>query len=318
MSLSTEYLCGDKNTLYFIGNGFDLFHGLKTKFIHFYSWLNLEDEEHEQFVMDMENIFSQSGDHGNLLWTDFEEALGRCDIQSVHTAYAGKEDNIIYDTAYQHRAGRFVHSVFEKIPIYLKEWAMQIDTKSIKQKMNIGKESLYLTFNYTRILEDVYQIAPSKIWHIHGDVKNDSPLITGHNNDYPYYFDEIGSDNLKISCEALSREAQSLFKPVQTIIRTNQDFFNSLNRINKVIVFGHSLSAIDMPYFKQVVYHVQDDTKWFFIVHDDKTKDKYMDIVASLCNYFDSNKSMIVGLGQYQNKIKAENCKYINIKDIIL
>ena len=316
--MPTDYLSSDKNTLYFIGNGFDLFHGLKTKFIHFYSWLNLEDEEHEQFVMDMENIFSQSGVHGNLLWTDFEKALGRCDIQNVHTAYAGKEDTIIYDTDFQQRAGRYVHSVFDKIPIYLKEWAMQIDTKSIKQKLILGKSSQYLTFNYTHILEDVYQIAPSQIWHVHGDVKGNSPLITGHNNGYHKYYDEIGSDNIRKSYEAISEEVQSLYKPVDNIIKMSKDYFCTLNHINKVIVFGHSLSVIDMPYFKQVVYNVQDDTRWFFVVHDDNAKNRYTDIVTSLSDLFDFNKTRAVCLGQYQNKIKAENCKYINIKDIIL
>ena len=53
-----DLMSGDNNTLYFIGNGFDLFHkGVKSKFIHFYSWLNLKDEEHEKFASNMESIF---------------------------------------------------------------------------------------------------------------------------------------------------------------------------------------------------------------------------------------------------------------------
>lgn len=76
-----DLMSGDNNTLYFIGNGFDLFHkGVKSKFIHFYSWLNLKDEEHEKFASNMESIFPQSGIHGNWLWTQFEEALGCFDV----------------------------------------------------------------------------------------------------------------------------------------------------------------------------------------------------------------------------------------------
>lgn len=88
----SDMIKGDKNTLYFIGNGFDLFHkGVKSKFIHFYSWLNLKDEEHEQFASKMESIFPHSGAHGNWLWPQFEEALGKFNIDQVHTTFAGKE-----------------------------------------------------------------------------------------------------------------------------------------------------------------------------------------------------------------------------------
>ena len=45
----------EKETLYIIGNGFDLYHGVKSKYKHFYCWLNLND--HEEFVNEMEMFF---------------------------------------------------------------------------------------------------------------------------------------------------------------------------------------------------------------------------------------------------------------------
>ena len=305
-----EYLKGDRNTLYFIGNGFDLFHeGVKSKFIHFYSWLNLKDKQHEQFVLDMENVFPISSIHGNMLWTSFEKALGDFDIETVHKTFAGKEIDSLFDIDYQQRAASKIRKTFNKIPIYLKEWATQICTDSIKQELSLGKESKYLTFNYTLLLEKLYHISPAQIWHIHGCIDEDKPLITGHNQDFPEYFDDTESYNDKKSLENLSEEIRSLRKPVLNIIKSNKSYFKSLSHINKVIVFGHSLSKIDYPYFREVVNNVQDNTEWIYIGYDDAARNNYETIIKHYNNYV--NNPMIIGVSQYKNKMNPKNCKYI-------
>ena len=45
----------EKRTLYIIGNGFDLFHGIDSKYEDFYYWLN--SNRHKDFVRDFQNIF---------------------------------------------------------------------------------------------------------------------------------------------------------------------------------------------------------------------------------------------------------------------
>ena len=46
------------------------------------------------------------------------------------------------------------------------------------------KDSLWLTFNYTHTLEDLYGIDSSLILHIHGDAENYyEKLIIGYGND---------------------------------------------------------------------------------------------------------------------------------------
>lgn len=311
-----EPLSGDKDTLYFIGNGFDLFHeSVKSKFVHFYSWMNLKDKQHEQFVIDLENIFPESCVHGNLLWTDFEQALGQFNIESVHANFSGKEDSRIFDENYQVRAANYVHRLFARIPVYLREWAKEIDIEMVRPVLPLCKESQYLTFNYTLLLEDVYNIPSNHILHIHNSISDDKPLITGHRQGFQTYFDEFESDNERISRENLAREIIRLRKPVEDIIQSHKAYFSSLVNINKVVVFGHSLSDIDLPYFQEVIKNVQDGTKWFFTVHDDTAKSRYETLVMN-CNS-DFNDPKTYGVKQYKNKIRLENCNYFSIKDLI-
>ena len=308
-------LSGDKNTLYFIGNGFDLFHGkVKSKFVHFYSWLNLHDKEHERFILDLEDIFPESGVHGNDLWTNFEEALGQFNIENVHNRFAGKEDSVVFDADFQNRAAMHVHEVFAHIPYYLEEWAKQIDIDSVEPILPLKNDSQYLTFNYTLLLENVYHLSSSQILHIHNSVDDEKPLITGHNRYFPTYYDEIENFNIQKSHENLSKEIMGLKKPVDAIIKEHRAYFEALDSITKVIVFGHSLSEIDKPYFKEVLCHVHDDTEWIFIVYDEASKIRYETMVKNYYSYFTDPK--VLGVKQYKNKMRIENCKYIYVNDL--
>lgn len=308
-------ISGDKNTLYFIGNGFDLFHeDVKSKFIHFYSWLNLKDKKHEQFASKMESIFPQSYIHGNWLWTDFEKSLGDFNIDRVHHNFAGIEKDRFYDEEYQKQAANYVHEPFSKISLYLKEWAEQIDIEKVKPLLPIGKESQYLTFNYTLLLEEVYKISPDQILHIHNSIKDDEPLIVGHDKPFPQYFDDTENINIQKSQEYLAHEITTLRKPVNSIINEHKKYFDSLEHITKVIIFGHSLSKIDLPYFREVLYHVHDNAEWYFTVYDDETKERYKSIIDYYVRFF--NNPRVYGINQYKNKIKIENCKYIDISEL--
>lgn len=315
MGKLSDNIRGDKNTLYFIGNGFDLFHkSVKSKFIHFYSWLNLKSEKHEQFASKMERIFPQSGVHGNLLWTDLEESLGNFDIDKVQQDFSGIEKDGFYDEEYQERAANYVHAQFSKLLSYLKEWAKQIKIKKVTPILPIGKESQYLTFNYTLLLEEVYKINPNQILHIHNSIKDDEPLVVGHNKTFSKYFDDVENVNIQNSKEKLAKEIAKIRKPVDEIIEAHKQYFESLGNISKVIVFGHSLSAIDIRYFEEVLYHVCDNAKWVFVVYDENAKLRYQSIVDQYDKYLNDPNNF--GVKQYKNKIKPENCDYINIDEI--
>ena len=60
----------EKNTLYIIGNGFDLFHKLPTSYFHFYQWLKMMKQD--DFIDKMEEFFPSKHEIDKLLWHDFE------------------------------------------------------------------------------------------------------------------------------------------------------------------------------------------------------------------------------------------------------
>lgn len=270
----------EKNTLYIIGNGFDLFHKVKTKFIHFYSWLNLKDEKHERFATEMENLFLSYSINGNLLWRDFEKALGDLDINYVQEQYSGEEENKAFDEKYQKRAAQIMHKTTRMIPSYLREWIAETDMTKVTPKLPLPKESLYLSFNYTLLLENVYNIPKDRIVHIHHCYTDQEDLVTGHNKSFPTWPDHQNI-NVEKALQNISSEANSLKKPVKEIIKQNSVFFNSLSKVSNIIVFGHSLSPIDGPYFEQVFRNVQDDAYWYFVCRNEDDKIRYQEKIMN-------------------------------------
>lgn len=59
-------------TLYILGNGFDIAHGLKTKYSDFYKYL-LENKDTQTFLY---NIINAYGTYDDEWWNTFEENLG--------------------------------------------------------------------------------------------------------------------------------------------------------------------------------------------------------------------------------------------------
>lgn len=68
-------------TLYIIGNGFDLMHQMKSSYKDFHQWLKIHSRI--DYIAELQKTFPMSKDGDYLLWSDFEEALGECDIETV-------------------------------------------------------------------------------------------------------------------------------------------------------------------------------------------------------------------------------------------
>lgn len=78
----------------------------------------------------------------------------------------------------------------------------------------IEGDDVFLTFNYTETLEELYEV--NNITHIHGN--RDSPIV-GHNNasqaEEKVYSQDIYINDLN----------RALKKPTKKIIKENEDFF---------------------------------------------------------------------------------------------
>lgn len=251
----------EKRTLFIIGNGFDLYHGAKSKYRHFYSWLNLND--HEDFVDEMDWFFPNLNSYPSRdLWSNFEIVLNNYSANNLYQQLREQPNNP-WDKEQLHKSlAELKHIVCNMRPL-MKEWAQHININNLPKKLQLSKESRYLTFNYTKILEDVYDIPQDKICHIHGSIDSDEVLVGHGLTKAPEYCNNAKTAEEEFVCGKIAEIMQQLYKQINSHIKETP-FFNSLQDITNVIIIGHSMSSIDMPYFCGICDKINSDSHWYF------------------------------------------------------
>lgn len=249
---------------YVIGNGFDLSHGMKTKYTDFYEYLKTNDSKNLEAFDYFYNVYD--------LWGNFEDNIGKIDyklfISHMGSIYDGKSDKSEIRGDINSEDVDFDHIIcnYEELIEDLKNW---IETVELPQrKYVLSDKDIYLSFNYTSLLENVYSIDCAKILHIHGSVK-DGDLILGYNNicvekvledadcgiytwEFPY--EELGY-------ELLSEYMCYFHKDTDAIIHRNVKFFKQLERVDELLILGISFSKTDIKYLDYIVTHIKNTTK---------------------------------------------------------
>lgn len=252
-------------TLYIIGNGFDLHHYLPTEWKDFHKHIQENDNDLEN---NFEDYFSLEMDDKNL-WSNFEKDLetfnwkvffdDNCNVQidddfRLSFLYSIEDD---LDEQSNH--------LIESIKGAFESWIKNIDFEYVEKKCPIEEDSFFISFNYTLLLENVYQIQKDKILHIHGDIENNQ-IVFGHNKiiEEEPEIDKNGDSNrtpFSDSESASKYPFYAFYKPVENIIEENKNLFEQLGDVKKIIVLGHSLTEIDLPYFEEILKHTS-NAKW--------------------------------------------------------
>ncbi|MDE7159123.1 MAG: zinc-ribbon domain containing protein, partial [Clostridiales bacterium] len=185
--------------LFIIGNGFDIWCGLNTRysdFEEFYennkiriSWdLGIEPCD----LMEEETCISESLTQFDLLyfmlnangpsiraydsdfWSDFENSLSELDDFTINM-YFGKEIDDIKDIRID------CDYAYEIIRKSFSEWIKSIDSNcnSIKDQFRFN-DSLFVNFNYTDTLVCKFGIDENNVIHIHGNANDTESIIFGH------------------------------------------------------------------------------------------------------------------------------------------
>ncbi|WP_309260388.1 bacteriophage abortive infection AbiH family protein [Bacillus cereus] len=262
--------------LFIIGNGFDLGHGLPTQYWNFRCYL----EEHQgDFLRDFEEKYYLGGEWlQTYLWNDLEYNLANIDEHVLIEQMLQKTDlglesgNIgIEDTLNNYFGGEFKY--IEELTYYLKEWIEVVNQElAVKNRrtslINENHQDIFINFNYTTTLEDIYNSSRSNVLHIHGVVNSDDELVLGHSNssridyfkenytDYQNTFDEQRAPIYKVLADYCSKT----YKDVDNYI--DQLFPLNFDAVERVIIIGHSLGDVDLPYFKEVKEQVNENTEW--------------------------------------------------------
>lgn len=272
------------NTLYVIGNGFDLHHTLRTEYQDFKEWLYKVDDE-------LANIYKRVCQPTDEKWNDFEESLGyfNKDVFDDIVRNYGNDDvpEMVGEAQFEMN---ILGQKMKKICHRMKEYILQLNyPETINGFLKIDKESLFLNFNYTNTLERYYNIKRENICYIHNKADDVGDVILGHGEDRFESFSkvEIKPDKLSDKEEEYWRDEMSaqesfysdlaeeevknihnyLKKETAIHIERNKYFFEKLSEITKIYVFGHSLNEIDLPYFKHIAKMNQNKAMWFVSYH---------------------------------------------------
>ena len=269
-------------TLYIIGNGFDLAHGIKSSYVDYKTFLEsqklgINAEIYPQFLSDKSLNY----------WHEFEEQLSNytCpdklidDISEKLISLNSRNSNNLY---LDHSCNVIKQTIGEceynvkilEIKQTFQNWVKQIDISLAKQKYKFNNNSIFLSFNYTTTLEDIYSINKTKISHIHG-VKGDNNLIMGHswslnNNKIMSYEESVfykkeldtESELLRLINSELTNLIEELYKNTHSVLEQSDFFYEFPQTISKIVVIGHSLSKVDMPYFHAIKDNVPKNTSW--------------------------------------------------------
>ena len=308
--------------LYIIGNGFDQHHGAQCGFEDFMKWVKKNDES---LFTGLTQVYNDAED--NKWWKDFENSLALLNI----SYYANKKGNL-YDPEYikegsikekTEYASQKVIEDFDKIKESLRqdlhEWLLDMYEKCPKdKKIKFPREgSIFLTFNYTKTLEDIYKIDAKRIYHIHGVIEDKDSMVVGHG-----LGEEVLNDMLKkqeprigdVWNKKLNRMTRlqivtpkhkelaalsslesivSLKKDVEGCIEKNQQFFNEILDVERIYVYGFSFSSIDMPYLEKIIRRTKSETHWVISWFSQDDKKRIMDFVI---RYDIQNITMIKGI----------------------
>ena len=298
------------DTLYIIGNGFDLYHKIDTYYSSF--GLFLQEQHPEYYSKLTRYLYLPELDENNNeslknhLWSEFEHSLTRLDLEQLLDEYknytASPADNGFTDGswgAYAIEIEKEVNDLTKGLINQFSEFIAQIQypESSSPNHLRLKHNAYFLSFNYTDTLERYYNINPDKIFYIHGKVaSNNENIILGHGvtpesllikkynaPEYLKYKEhqiwemenlEEYDHSFMLGVKEVNQYVFKSFKPTVEIIERNADFFNNLNAVTTIFILGHSLSEVDMEYFKKIASSVNSDVvDWKVTYYDENKKE---------------------------------------------
>lgn len=284
------------SSLFIIGNGFDIAHGIPTKYSDFRSYVvetcpeALRFRDETVYLEELENIDQDEFAAEILLntmdkaagenWCNFEEALALINFDNKFPRPNHKEDETEEEDDVLMKSYLLYMDILtsgfincskiwqEFFRLWIKRIQEQIDGNKFSTKESLiplFRESniQFFTFNYTKTLQKLYGI--KKVVHIHNRVGQ--KLIFGHEKD-----DVIGlyqnisfEEGPCISSSFLDDMIVSFKKDTDSALKKHKDFFKKLDHtIDKVYSYGFSYGKVDSIYIKKIIANISPNTTWYF------------------------------------------------------
>jgi len=255
--------------LYVIGNGFDIFTGLRTRYSDFQKWLG----RNYAFIYEaMTMAYNIKGDW----WCDFEVQLGQLDIKKYVEKFRPPEvswdqiqEEIEERKAFEEKyhvppslhfeseCAYRLEGLLDVLQYCFEKWVEDAQKTVVDPKyLTIEQEdSYFISFNYTDVLEWLYRIPEGRVLHIHGRAAKREHLVFGHNKMMLSRM-HMGADKEKVG-EILDRYNKN---PYEYIFK--HDLPEIIKDVEHVHVFGLSLSPVDEEYIDWIYNNTPNKCKW--------------------------------------------------------
>lgn len=275
--------------LFIIGNGFDLGHDLPTRYWDFRCFL---EKYHYDFLVEFERGYGLrqfEEPHNNIeqwkkddrygremiLWSQLEKNLPEIEEEAIISSCTDLDlglesgDHYIEDMLRAYFMEQYGY--IKKLPEYLKQWVESIRITGIPKRttlINKRNDDIYVTFNYTQVLERTYHIPKGNILHIHGSLRlyDEDPII-GHVDkeciericERKEQADRMYDKKLMAICPMIEGYYRKTLKTLRLSALEN---FIQGKTLTEVVVIGHSLSDIDLPYFSDIDKITEREIEW--------------------------------------------------------
>lgn len=301
--------------LFIIGNGFDLAHGMKTKYSDFrqflidnyldgeytpYSFCDVPqtilmpdgDEQYNERDV-VESILKILDDTEGVDWNNVETSLGCLQYHLFlddYDFYDPEDDNYMRDTYYRNQdLSSQLQGALCQINNYFQEWINTIEIATIPKtefrKLINPQDDLFINFNYTRTLQDLYNI--QNVCHIHGTANE--KIYFGHGerecprDEYEKYW--FGAES------SLERLHFDLRKNTDEAFQNHKDFFDELcfsarNSTLDIYSYGFSFSDVDKFYLEKICKIIDTQQICFYMNdYDNVLKRKHFAEVLLDCDF---------------------------------
>ena len=246
-------------TLVIIGNGFDIWNGLPTKYWNFYDQYRDSIEDHIQYFDDFCDVDSE--------WMNFEESLGSFNQDNFHDNAAWQPsleemaDDHTLLLGFEDEITNKKEELVDDITKAFEAWINSVDVNMATKLIEFSESFKFINFNYTTVLQDIYGIPEDNILHIHGKVKKN--IVFGHGCSNNLSKSISGNDEPWF--EESQRNASSVFgvfhKPVDEILEYYRHKIEGYGDVTNIVVIGHSINDIDIPYF-QCILNAYPNAEW--------------------------------------------------------
>lgn len=260
-----------------IGNGFDLHHGIPSRFSDFGLRLRKVAPDIVKLIDDY--LFVDED-----FWNCFEARLATFDSDNVidHAEqflvpYSAEDWSDAFHHDFEYEIEQVVDGLSRTLRSRFAEWIRGLripQPGSVPLVRCVDPSARFLSFNYTPTLQRLYGVPDANVLHIHGRSSDaDSDIVLGHG--WARTSDEMLHGQVNEDTDTRVAGGYQLiddyfadtFKPTERLIECHRAQFDSFREVSEVVVLGHSLADVDAPYFHEILTRIRPSATWTVSCH---------------------------------------------------